>query len=356
MQRILSLEANNLISRYLYNYRFLLSYILIGLLSIIIEIGIYRSAKGLVSEDLSLILAVSTSILFAFILNIKFNFKVPKPKRNKSFFYFSLISVMAFVINYQFYQLISQSTPYEISRLISSGSLFLLGYVLHRRFSFKEYKKVGVAVYADGNENIKEIYEKIQYVGDFIHIDIVDKSFNKDSPDPATYRLETVRAYWPNKEIHCHIMSKTPLIWIEQVKDYVDTIIIHFDIAENLESVISMIKNSGKKVGICLAVADDLMLVDPYLPSIDEVMLLTIPRPGRSGQKFHFDSLKKIKKLNDHPLRSNFILSVDGGINDSIIHLVQAEKVISGSYVLCADNPQRNIMRLQTSSQYEALS
>ena len=68
----------------------------------------------------------------------------------------------------------------------------------------------------------------------------MDKTFNKTALNPTTYRLEAVRAYWPTKEIHCHIMSKKPSQWIKRVNHYVDTIIIHYGIAENIEETLKL--------------------------------------------------------------------------------------------------------------------
>ena len=89
----------------------------------------------------------------------------------------------------------------EASRFLIAGLFFILSYLLHRKFSFKEFKKVGVAIYADGVEDIKLIFDRISNISDFIHIDIVDKSFNPTCKDVKAYRAEVVRAYWQKKKI-----------------------------------------------------------------------------------------------------------------------------------------------------------
>ena len=77
---------------------------------------------------------------------------------------------------------------YEKSRFIISGCLFLLGYILHRKFSFSEHKRVGIAVYANGQEDISGIHEKIGSFPDFIHVDIVDSTFASNAIEAKTYR------------------------------------------------------------------------------------------------------------------------------------------------------------------------
>jgi hypothetical protein len=88
---------------------------------------------------------------------------------------------------------------YEEERLLISGSVFFLAYLLHRRFSFSDYKKVGVAVYANGIEDIRTIHARIENCADIIHVDIVDASYGAENHEVRTYRLEVVRAYWPTK-------------------------------------------------------------------------------------------------------------------------------------------------------------
>ncbi|MFC1504639.1 GtrA family protein [Spirochaetota bacterium] len=351
----LSPEIKKALSFRVYRYRFLGTYILIGFGSIILELIIYRSFLGLVYSLIAKIIGVAAGIFFAYIMNVRINFKVPKPKRQRAFFFFTSISLLSLSLNFLFYnQLINSGIHYELSRIIASGTLFLLGYLLHRRFSFKNFKKVGVAVYANGAENLKGVWERIGRYSDFIHVDIVDKTFKKDCADPALYRLETIRAYWPNSEIHCHLMSKIPLQWMETIIPHVDTIIIHTNIDDDINMVIKNIKKANKKTGICLQMNDPIDRYRTLMKKVDEVMLLCIPVAGESGQDFDISALEKISYINSLPGRSQFLLCIDGGINEHNISMIQAEKIISGSSVLNNSDPITQIMRLQTSSQYES--
>ena len=60
-----------------------------------------------------------------------------------------------------------------------------------------------------------------------------------------------------------------------------------------------------------------------------------------------------IKKINDIEFRKNFILCVDGGVNENIVNKLNADHIVSGSCVLDSHNPKRKIMRLQTIGRYE---
>ena len=242
----------------------------------------------------------------------------------------------------------------DISRFVIAGSFFMISYALHRNLSFREYKKVGVAIYADGVEDIKLIFDKISNISDFIHIDIVDKSYNPNCKDVKAYRAEVVRAYWQNKKIEVHIMSKHPSAWLDDLLPYVNVIYVHPTMDEDLSSVIDKINSSKVDAGIALSVYEPIEIIDSYIENnkIKHVLLLTIPQPGFSGQKFDVSALPILEKLNAHKNRSEFEICVDGGVNDSTVKYLNVESVVSGSYILGAPNPIKNIMHLQTSGEY----
>jgi pentose-5-phosphate-3-epimerase/putative flippase GtrA len=301
------------------------------------------------------LLAFFIGLLCAFFLNVRFNFHITPAKRKKALFYFSFISTLSFSIQHFLRSNIQQyGYDMDISRFVIAGSFFMISYVLHRRLSFREYKKVGVAIYADGVEDIKLIFNKISNISDFIHIDIVDKTYNPNCKDVKAYRAEVVRAYWQNKKIEVHIMSKNPSTWIDDLLPYVDVIYIHPTMDEDLSNVIDKINSNNVQAGIALSMYEPIEIIDPYIENnkIKHVLLLTIPQPGFSGQKFDASAIPLLEKLNNHKSRSEFEICVDGGVNDSTVKYLNVESVVSGSYILGAPNPIKNIMHLQTSGEY----
>ena len=169
-----------------------------------------------------------------------------------------------------------------------------------------------------------------------------------------TYRIEAIRAYWPNKEIHVHIMSKTPSNYINEILPYSDVVFIHAEINEEIHDVYRMIKEKGRKFGLVFSISSKLNDIEPFLKLSDHVLLLAIKRPGFSGQKFELKALEKIKLLNALSYRHQFSLCVDGGVNEDIVKILDAENIVSGSSVLNNIDPKKQIMRLQTASRYGA--
>lgn len=339
-----------------YKYRFFIGYIFIGVLSILIEIILYNFLSiysG--NEVLNSLFAVIIGILISFWLNIRYNFKVSKSKRNKALGYFVLISIFSYLIQIFFIKKIQVYLSYEISRILISGSMFWIAYFFHSKFSFKDFKKVGVAIYANGVEDINQIFNNISNFPDFIHIDIVDESVNKNSKEVLSYKAEVIKAFWNSKFIEAHIMSKTPKKWILDIIKHVDRIYIQVDINEDLNEILTYIKNNNCEAGLVLQNKKDIGFFEKHYKLIDSILILAIEKPGFSGQQFEMKSLELITLINNHKYRNRITLNVDGGVNAKNIYLLKSENVVSGSYVLNSENPIKNIMILQTSSQYESI-
>ena len=85
---------------------------------------------------------------------------------------------------------------YELKRLIVSGTCFIFFYFAHVKFSFKDKVKIGVAVYANGIEDINKIFQKINKYPDFIHVDLVDTTFNKNSLEINPNQIKLLAKYY----------------------------------------------------------------------------------------------------------------------------------------------------------------
>lgn len=340
----------------LYRYRFLINYIIIGVFSIVLEILMIRALAYFGAQLLLAVpIGIGIGILFSFWFNVRFNFKVPTGKRHRAFLFFAGISIGSACLNFGFRnQLIEAGISYEISRFLVAGFLFSIAYGFHRKFSFKDLKQVGIAVYANELEDIAQIKNKIGAYPDFIHVDLIDKSFSEAATEVRTNRLETIAAHWPNKHIQVHVMSRNPMPWLDEILPHADTIIVHAECIEDLSAVIKKIRDSGVSAGLCLLIDTPLEVAKQYVNEIDILMLLAIRVPGKSGQKFEMEAIQRVEEIKTWGDRNKFDLCIDGGVSEKNIHLLNVELVVSGSSVLENPDPARQIMRLQTSNNYEA--
>ena len=114
---------------------------------------------------LSNIFSISASIAVAYILNVNFNFKVPKERIKISLFYFTVISIFSCIVQFTFSYVVD--IEFFQNRFQISGALFLIAYFLHRRYTFKNYQKIGVAIHLNKSNNVLEIFNKVKNFPDF---------------------------------------------------------------------------------------------------------------------------------------------------------------------------------------------
>ena len=341
-----------------YRFRHVIIYTLIGFFSIICELIIRNFLINTnLNEIISTTISIIIGVLIAFFLNIKLNFFIKKNLLTRALFYYFLISL--FSISLQFF--INNFTNfkfnifynYEIKRLIISGFVFIFAYLLHKKFSFKNSAKLGVAIYASKDSDVHNIFQKIGIYPDFIHVDIVDGTFVRDAKPINYEKYDLIKQYWKNKEVHTHLMSKKPINLIKNVSKFSDIIFFHKEIDENLNDVMSLFNDLVSKPGIVLHSINN---YDNQLETItdmfENIMVLSIPEAGFSGQKFVEKSFDLIKKINEIQKRKKINLFVDGGINRENINNMNVENIISGSDVLKNKNPREQIMRLKTFGRY----
>ena len=355
--RLLHPQADADLAALWYRHRFLASYMVIGGLSLLLEVGILHTLENGFGfpRIFAAGIGVACAVLAAYYLNTRFNFRIPPAKRGRAFRYFALISTFSLALNYLFKsRLGAMGWTYEQSRIATSGALFLIAYTLHRRYSFHDSKQVGVAVYVDRVEDIRGIWEKVGAYPNFIHVDLVDTTVAPDKGEPASNRAEVVRAFWPDKPVHVHVMSRTPSRWLPDLLPYADVIFIHLDLDDPVAAVLTAITRGRRKAGLCVRVTESVDAVRPFLPEIDHILLLAIENPGASGQAQDPHVRAQIREISGWTERQRLTLCVDGGVNEHNIGGLDVELAVSASSVLSSANPQRQILRLQTSSAYEA--
>ena len=338
-----------------YRYRFLFTYVIIGVLSLCLEVVVYRGLERLgLAYSYCTMAGVLSGILLAYWGNVRITFKVPIAKRYRALLYFAVISFWSWGAQFLLRRTIQDNGwTYEQARFSISGAAFLVAYFLHRRFSFSDFKKVGVAVYANGIEDIKAIHARIENFADIIHVDVVDSTYGRENQEVRVYRLEVVRAYWPNKPIHVHLMSRRPSSYLQDVLPHVDRVYVHLEIDEDIDAVLKSILDAGKEPGIAISMDTPLQAAKRHLGGVSGILILAIPRAGSSGQSFQMAALERIAEFNRWPERPHVDVCVDGGVTESNVGLLNVEIVVSGSSVLRHADPRRQIMRLQTSSSYE---
>ncbi len=346
------------ISFIFYKFRHLIIYTVIGFFSILCELAIRSFLINLnINVTLSSTSSILAGILIAFFLNIKINFFIKKNLLPKALFYYFLISILSVTIqfsinnftNFEFIKILN----YEIERLIISGVIFLFAYALHKRFSFKNFAKLGVAIYASNEDNVHNIFQKIGVYPDFIHVDIVDGTFVKNSQEINFSKYELIKEYWKKQEIHTHLMTKKPKKLIIKVSKFSNLIFIHNEIDDQFDEIKELAQKNNCRIGIVLHSINNYDNdLEKITDNFEDIMILCVLKPGFSGQKFEEKSYDLINKINKIQERKPINLFIDGGINNENIKNINAENIISGSHILKHRDPKEQIMRLKTFGRY----
>jgi len=333
-----------------HRFNYLINYIWIGFFSIVFESLIIQLVLFQITPFwLKVFLGFLSGLFLSLILNAKLNFKVPRSKNVRVFLLFSLISIMAFSINLILIGLIKNVTPldYTFLRFFTAAIVFAFSYLAHRRFTFDFIKKVGIAIYLNKGQNIIEIYSKIRYYSDFIHIDLLDETFSPGVKELDLNLIEEIDKTWGLKKM-VHIMSKKPSIWIKRLINKGDVFLFHLEIEEDIEKIISLCKKNKKAVGIVLSMGDSVEDILKYLPQIDFVQVMGINSLGKSGEELNISSLKKVDELNRLKEKYSFEIIFDGGVRTTNVHKINSKYIVSSSSLLSSKNPIDSFMQLKT--------
>ena len=170
----------------------------------------------------------------------------------------------------------------------------------------------------------------------YIHLDIMDGKFvnNKSFTVSEIKKFNDIS----KKSFDVHLMVKNPIKYINDLALLnVNTISFHYEVVENLDEVINLIKNYGIKVGIAINPKTDINVLIPYLNMIDIVLVMSV-EPGYSGQAFIESTYNKVEKLKELIVNNNSksLIEVDGGVNIENAPILKekgTDIIVSASYI-----------------------
>lgn len=331
------------------NKYYFFNYIIIGLGSIFFELVIRAFLKQVIDFQYINLISLLFGIFFSFFFNIKFNFSIPKKYYLRTFIYFFIISLLSFLFqstiatNYHFLK----TYNYNIERLFYSALFFVIFYFIHIKISFKNSIKIGIAIYPNKKQNIEYIFNKMSNIPDFIHIDIVDDSYNPKAMKFSLIQLVKIRKLWPHSKVEVHIMSKYPSLYINKIINYVDLVYIHYEIKEPINLIESIVHKNGKDLGIVLHCVYKYKNLNTIIKKFKNILILSIKTPGESGQQFLMSSLDLIKLIKNQ--RLNTILTVDGGVNKRNLKNLNVDKIVSHTTLMVEKNPLNAIYEIKMS-------
>ena len=161
----------------------------------------------------------------------------------------------------------------------------------------------------------KTILEINKSKAEYIHFDVMDGDFVPNLTFGPQF-ISDVRSY-SNKVFDVHLMINRVQKFVDDyIKAGSDIISFHIEIEDDIKSLISKIKKNDIKCGIAIKPKTPWNEIQPYLDSIDQVIVMTV-EPGFGGQVFMSDQVTKIKNISDY-IKSrdlNVKIEIDGGVN-----------------------------------------
>lgn len=181
-------------------------------------------------------------------------------------------------------------------------------------------------------KNRLEFIKKINdYDIDYIHIDVMDKTF----VDNVAYSMEEIREIneISNKKLDVHLMVNDPIKYINSFNNMnIEYIIFHVEIDKDINNLINTVHGMGYKCGLAINPNTNIDVLEQYINNIDLILVMSV-MPGYGGQLFINSIYNKLESLRNK--YKNITISVDGGINQDNIYKLSSlvDMVVIGSYL-----------------------
>jgi ribulose-phosphate 3-epimerase len=171
---------------------------------------------------------------------------------------------------------------------------------------------------------------------DWIHIDVMDGHFVPNLT-MGPFIVEACRRA-TNLPLDVHLMIEQPeRLLADFARAGADHLTVHVETCPHLHRTLQEIKSLGCKAGVTLNPATPTVMIEPVLPLVDLVLVMSV-NPGFSGQTFIPETISKVAAIRQSldALGSPAWLEVDGGmVADTLprMHAAGANVFVAGNAV-----------------------
>ena len=189
---------------------------------------------------------------------------------------------------------------------------------------------------------------------ELLHLDVMDGMFVPNisfGPDI----IHCVRAQ--SKMIFdVHLMICDPARYIDKfIAAGADLITIHYESCDDPKAVLESIRAAGKKASISIKPATPASVVEPLLPYVVMVLVMTV-EPGFGGQKFMVQTMDSVRSLRKMIRDGGYDIDiqVDGGINAETAKIAAeagANVFVAGSSVFGAKDAAKAVADIRAAAE-----
>jgi ribulose-phosphate 3-epimerase len=184
---------------------------------------------------------------------------------------------------------------------------------------------------------------------EWLHLDIMDGVFVPN----ISFGMPVIKAIKKETKmfLDTHLMIIDPDRYTKTFAELgVNLLTVHYEACSHLHRSIQLIKENGMQTGVAINPHTSVSLLEPVLPEIDLVCLMSV-NPGFGGQKFINNTFDKVVQLRSMIQDRNLSvrIEIDGGVTDkNILDLKEhgADVFVAGSHVFKAENPVQTIKKL----------
>lgn len=211
--------------------------------------------------------------------------------------------------------------------------------------------KVAPSILSADYLNLQHDIERVEKGGaDMLHIDVMDGTFVPN----ISYGPGFVKAIRPITKLplDVHLMVEHPEHLLPSFIDAgADIIGVQVEATQHIHRALQIIKNGGVKAEVVINPGTPVMMIEPVLSMVDQVLVMTV-NPGFGGQKFLHSTVEKIAQLDQikKDRGYDFDIEVDGGVNYETVvdcYKAGATVAVAGSYVYVANDPADRIKTLK---------
>jgi ribulose-phosphate 3-epimerase len=178
---------------------------------------------------------------------------------------------------------------------------------------------------------------------DWLHLDIMDGQF-VDNISFGPGMVQTIRGL-TSLPLDVHLMIERADHYVPRfIEAGANSITVHVEpeAKHEIGKTLRLIHEGGCRTGLTLNPETPFAFVEPHLPNIDLLLVMTV-HPGFGGQAFQAEMLEKVRRAQD--LRSSlgmrYRLEVDGGITPETAPLSiesGADVIVAGTAIFHTDD------------------